>query len=410
MELSFCNIEEYENEYNSKYELYNTKCDCGAYYEMQLECVNITIDNHNIHIGECPVMICSKCGDKHLCPDIPQDVYSAYFDLIEKGYSDCKLTLKSDNRYQYAVEANFIYDSRDMYIPAVAVDLDPTNPKGFSCPVFFKRKVLNNFFTDDDYELDFFSESYGTIAKLGSDGWQYEWKIVFGINKNDKVVLFLGDLNQIEPTDPAIYWLKSYNIESDHCIIDTELYRGQFECVFSDPIIEKRIISLRNAFYNRVKEKYGINLYHLEEEVESKGDELCKPINYSRNEVKENIIILDGVLNEGIDCEELRNLCRKIVKPLPNNLNQIKTRKLLQSIIAVKTDDESAKNIISPLFYLNDLRICFAHLIPQNEISEYEHRIVEAFGLSNFNEYQVLYDKLINKLYSLYSFLNLMDI
>lgn len=61
----------------------------------------------------------------------------------------------------------------------------------------------------------------------------------FGINKNNKVILFLGDLDQIEPDDPAIYWLKSYNEKSDHCIVDTELFRGQMNCIFSDPIIEK---------------------------------------------------------------------------------------------------------------------------------------------------------------------------
>lgn len=64
-----------------------------------------------------------------------------------------------------------------MCIPGIGVDLDPTHQRIF-VSVFFKRNVLNNFFTDDDYELDFFSESYGVIAKKGTDGCQYEWKIV----------------------------------------------------------------------------------------------------------------------------------------------------------------------------------------------------------------------------------------
>lgn len=299
---------------------------------------------------------------------------------------------------------------RDMCIPGIGVDLDPTHPKGFSCPVFFKRNVLNNFFTDDDYELDFFSESYGVIAKKGTDGCQYEWKIVFGINKNNKVILFLGDLDQIEPDDPAIYWLKSYNEKSDHCIVDTELFRGQMNCIFSDPIIEKRIISLRNAFFKKMKEKYDVELFHLEEEVEKKGDDLQKLINYSKREVKENIITLDGVLNEGIDCEELRKLCMKIVAPVPKNIKDLKTRKLLQTIIAEKSGEDAARKIVAPLFYLNDLRVCFAHLIPQKEIDEYEANIVSAFGLSDFTEYKKMYDTLIDELYSLYRYLNVTEI
>lgn len=410
MKITYSNIEEFEDTYNINYGLYNTLCSCGAYFEMHLENINVSIGEYEIQINECPVMVCEKCGKKHLCPDIPQEIYTTYFEMVKNGHSLCKLTMKANIRYEYAEKADFIYDSRDMCIPGIGVDLDPTHPKGFSCPVFFKRNVLNNFFTDDDYELDFFSESYGAIAKRGTDGWQYEWKIVFGINKNDKVILFLGDLDQIEPDDPAIYWLKSYNEKSDHCIVDTELFRGQMNCIFSEPIMEKRIISLRNAFFKKMKEKYDVELFHLEEEVEKKGDDLQKPINYSKREVKENIITLDGVLNEGIDCEELRKLCMKIVAPVPKNIKDLKTRKLLQTIIAEKSGEDAARKIVAPLFYLNDLRVCFAHLIPQKEIDEYEANIVSAFGLSDFTEYKKMYDTLIDELYSLYRYLNVTEI
>lgn len=410
MIFTYSKIEDFENEYDDLYFLNQTKCSCGAYYEMQLEDVDIKIDGYSIHLIECPIMVCEKCGKKHLCPNIPQEIYNTYFELMNNEYSDCKLTMKSDIQYEYAKEANFIYDSRDMNIPGLGIDLDPTNPEGFSCPVYFKRNVLSNFFTDEDYELDFFSESYGTIAKKGTDGWIYDWKICFGINKNNKVILFLGDLNQIDVDDSAILWLKSYNIESDHCIVDTELYRGQINCIFSEPIIEKRIISLRNAFFDKMKEKYGVELFHLEEEVEKNGKELKKPINYSKSEVKENIITLDGVLNEGIDCDELRKLCSQIINPPPANLQELKTRKLLQNIIAVKEGQDKAKEIVAPLFYLNDLRVCFAHLISQKEINKYEANIVEAFELSKFTDYKNLYNTLIDKLYSLYRYLNVIEI
>lgn len=413
MVLNYSNIEEFENTYDNykAAEILNeTKCDCGSYYEMHLDTVEVTIGEYAVLLVDCPTMVCTKCGKQHLCPDIPQEIYTTYFRLTKNGFKNCKLTMKSDIRYEFAKTANFIYDSRDMSIPGLGVDLDPTNPKGFSCPVYFDRKVLNNFFTDDDYELDFFSESYGSIAKKGTDGWQYEWKIVFGINKNDKVILFLGDLHQIDSDDRAIYWLKSYNVNSDHCIVDTELYRGQFGCIFSEPIIEHRIISLRNSFFSKIKKKYGIELFHLEEQVEASGRDLQKPINYSKNEIKQNIITLDGVLNEGIDCEALRTLCSQIVVPPPANIKDLKTRKLLQNIIAVSAGQDDARDIIAPLFYLNDLRVCFAHLISQETIDEYESNIVSAFNLSAFTDYRKLYDTLIDKLYYLYRYLNITEI
>ena len=207
--------------------------------------------------------------------------------------------MKGDHRFEWAEDADYKYDSRDLSIPGLGIDLDPTHPEGFSCPVFFDRKVLGIFYNDSDYELDFFSESYGTIAEKGTCGYQYEWNIPFGINENDKVILFLGDLDEIDKDDRAVLWLKSYNIPSDHCIVDTELYQAQLNCVFSEPIIEKRIISLRNLFYQRVKNIYGIDLFHLENECESSANRIRKPLNYSESELRENMILLDGLLNEG---------------------------------------------------------------------------------------------------------------
>ena len=413
MELHFESIQQFEemfNDRNTMIKLNTTECDCGEYLEMQIDKVTITIGEYKIEINECPIMLCEGCGYIQLCPSIPQDAYYAYFKMQENGKTHGILTRRNDVRFSYAEEADFKYDSRDLSIPGRDVDLDPTHPKGFSCPVYFDRKVLNAFFTDDEYELDFFSETYGSIAKLGKNGWKYEWNIVFGINKNNKVIIFLGDLDQIEKDDRAIYWLKSYNIKSDHCLVHTEFYQAQLNCVFSDPIKEKRIISLRNAFFKKMEKKYGVKLFHLEEEVEAKGNSIEKPINYSKREIEENIIVLDGVLNEGIDCDELRKLCMQLVNPVPKDIKKLKTRKLLEAIISISVGDAAAKEIIAPLFYLNNLRVCFAHLIPQSEIDKYQNNIVAAFGLSSFDEYKELYDTLIDKLYNLYTYLNITEI
>lgn len=410
--LSYATLEEFESTYNNPNvfnQLNAVRCSCGQYMEMNPETVTVDIATYHFEIVGCPILKCS-CGHRQLCPDIPQEVYMSYFKLMENGCNTCRLTMNSDIKYEFAKNLDFKYDSRDLSIPGLGVDADPTNPKGFSCPVFFDRKVLYNFFFDENYELDFACESYGTIAKVGTDGWPYEWKIVFGINSNNKVVMFLGDLDQIDSHDKSAFWLKSYNVESDHCLIDAELYRAQIQCIFSDPIVEKRILSLRNLFFKKISEKYGINLFHLENEVEIKGKSIQKPINYSEQELKENIITLDGLLNEGINCEELRNLYAQIISPPPQNLKSLKTRKLLQGIIAHYSNEEDAKQIISPLFYLNDLRVCFAHLIPQEEVDSCKATIMEAFGLASFTEYQKLYTILLDKLYYLYRYLNIIEI
>lgn len=311
MYFKYKDLTEFEKVYNDPVatrEITGADCSCGARREMILETATVDIGDYHIEVADCPTMECSSCGKKFLCPNIPQELYKTYFQLEKRNQHGCRITMKDNRRFEWAKDADYRYDSRDLSIPGLGIDLDPTHPEGFSCPVFFDRKVLGIFYNDSDYELDFFSESYGTIAEKGTGGYQYEWNIPFGINKNDKVILFLGDLDEIDKDDRAVLWLKSYNIPSDHCIVDTELYQAQLNCVFSEPIIEKRIISLRNLFYQRVKNIYGIDLFHLENECESSANRIRKPLNYSESELRENMILLDGLLNEGISGDGLRSL------------------------------------------------------------------------------------------------------
>lgn len=405
MELHYADIEEFVGNHS----INKTVCDCGAFYEMQLRDMRISISDYRISISECPIMVCENCGHLHLCPCVIYETQKTYLKMVDKCEKNSFLRMRSDVRYNYAEAACFIYDSRDMAIPGLGVDLDPTNPPGYSCPVYFDRKVLNAFYADNDYELDLFSESYGILARKGTDGWQYEWDLPFGINKNDKVIMFLGDLHRINKSDNAIHLLKAYNTESDHVIVATEFYQAQLNCMFSDPIKEKRIVSLRNAFFKKILKDHGINLFHLESEVEAKGNSLNKPINYSEEEVSRNVIILDGVLNEGIDCVELRKLCVKLSIPVPPNFEELRTRKLLQMVIASKAGEAKARDLMAALFCLNDMRVCFAHLISNDTMDRYKANVVNAFGLRDFNDYRKLYDTLIEKLYGLFMYLVITD-
>lgn len=123
----------------------------------------------------------------------------------------------------------------------------------------------------------------------------------------------------------------------------------------------------------------------MENECESSANRIRKPLNYSESELRENMILLDGLLNEGISGDGLRLLYKKLNGTLPNNSTQ--TRKLLQGIIACVEDEEKAKKIIGPLYSLNDLRICFAHLLPQENIEQRKQNILSTFGLTDFQDY-----------------------
>ena len=90
MELNFADIQAFEiiyNDSNTAWDLNQTKCACGSFCEMQLKNVEVHIADRNIHLHDCPVMVCNECGHENLCPDIPQEIYKTYFQI---GRASCR--------------------------------------------------------------------------------------------------------------------------------------------------------------------------------------------------------------------------------------------------------------------------------------------------------------------------------
>ncbi|MEG1531543.1 MAG: hypothetical protein RSC15_07960 [Lactococcus sp.] len=382
-------------------------CKCGGNRELHLINTDVIIDSKFIEVVDCPVLICNKCGAQRLGDLMYQCLFDTYEDMVEQNYSKCRTVTRNTKKFSYCEADGYIYDNRDLNVPAVQYDMEHSKP-GFFCPVYFDRKVLFNFFHDDDYTLNLFSETYGFIGKKGTSGYEWDWIIDFGINTNNKVVIWLGDLEDID--ERAKFWFKSYNIESDHKVVESEFFMGQFMNNFSKPIVEKRILKLRDSFYKKMQAKYNVNLFHLEDEVEAKGEKLSKPIKYSEDEISRNIVSLDGLLNEGIDCDELRKIYEAVCGTPEKGYKDLKTRKLLERLIKTHNPKIDAQKVVAPLYYLNDLRVCFAHLISEAEVQKCHDRIVSAYSLRSFDDYKSLYEKLMMDIYYLYQYLNIEEI
>ena len=60
-------------------------------------------------------------------PRYSTEICAAYFEMVKKrSVSFCKLTIKAIFAMNMQKKADFIYDSRDMCIPGIGVDLDST--------------------------------------------------------------------------------------------------------------------------------------------------------------------------------------------------------------------------------------------------------------------------------------------
>ena len=136
-------------------------------------------------------------------------------------------------------------------------------------------------------------------------GYKDEFEIPFGINTNKKVVFWLGDLDKLDSATQN--YLKINNIESDHRIIDSEFYDAQLKVIWSDPIIERQIINLRNKMYDTLKQKHSLDLHHLDKEVINEIENIIKPITYSDLEVKPVISALHKILIEAVNISNFKN-------------------------------------------------------------------------------------------------------
>ena len=101
------------------------------------------------------------------------------------------------------------------------------------------------------------SDTYGTISRNG------EHMLPFGINRGGKVIIWLGDLDQMPEQEQ--YYLRSENVPSDHDI-GSEFYLGQIEAIFTDDSKERALFRLRSEFGAKCLTDYGLkaNVYDIE--------------------------------------------------------------------------------------------------------------------------------------------------
>jgi DNA-directed RNA polymerase subunit RPC12/RpoP len=225
---------------------------CGEKVELVFSDYKIQIDTFFIEVKELPQLECTYCGEKVLSSKSKNMILYLYEECRAHNQKGVQVTPRNLNkRYNFCERFNFNYDYRDYEnIPG----LSALTGDGFLTPVFFKKEALVYFMHHPDYELNLFSESYGVF------GYKDQFQVPFGINKNDKLILWLGDLDKLD--DNTLRYLEIHNVPSDHILMHTEFYDAQLKAIWSEPIIERQLVNLRNKAYDLLKSKHGIDIHH----------------------------------------------------------------------------------------------------------------------------------------------------
>jgi hypothetical protein len=219
------------------------------------------------------------------------DAMVSYFvrEAKKNGQSAIRLSPKprESKRYSYCEKAGFLYSDIDYeHIPGL---VRPWGG-GFLTPVFFNLAVLNKYTQNPGYRLNLFSESYGNIDAE-------DWIISFGVNRNQLVVMWLGDIDKLPLQEQ--YYLRSENVESDH-EIHSEFYDAQIDCIPSPPSKQSQLLRARADLDALVKKTSGFPLYRLQGEVDRIIEHLHRPVFWEDRHIAPVIDTLNKIFVESL--------------------------------------------------------------------------------------------------------------
>ena len=335
------------------------RCSCGAWAALSLESREVIRNGVTIR-GPMPTLQCTSCDTVR----IPYRMKIALHELAEeagrRGTPQVRINVPAaaaaKQKFPYCKGVPLTYEALDwLYIPGLS-----HGGAGFLTPVFFARDILTYFYNHPDYAVSFGSDTYGTL-------YTKEGYISFGINGNGKLIMWLGDLDELSSRDQLL--LAAHNVPSDHAI-GCEFYEGQIEAVFTELSQEQRLIRVSGKFATALIEKFEfLKIFKMDAEAATLLEALRRPVLFTESEFGDAMERMTKLFIERLDVGPLkiilRNLLNQDERQKMEGLRELKT---LQLWAEKRLGMSSAGEILAPLFVLYDLRVAYKHLLPQDKV------------------------------------------
>lgn len=393
---------------------------CG--FKLHLEYCNKTIklkSGNRIGFFNAPLLVCNGCGARYipymtntLINEIRQaeeesesqetsevmDVAIREGDEQEEDTSQISVWYDFDkikntvfDKRFIAEKVKFIYDKDDYYfIPGLIREWKI----GFLTPVFFNIEVLLKYMHHPNYGLDIGADTFGYIYK-GDEHYT-----TFGINENNKVIMWLGDIGNL-PVEEQFY-LRSENIPSDHSI-GSEFYEAEIEVTWAKASAERTLLKKRLEFNESVRNNFGFSIAQLDTETLRIARNIHKLLINTNDAFKDLMISLNELLVESINNKDIRKKLKEQYPELKDELKEKKGIKLLQLWLERNTEGVDVNLEIAPLFVLYDLRLVSAHLYSDESREVLLSSCCTRLGLEqDERDYIVIANALIDKLTTMY--------
>lgn len=326
---------------------------CKASMDLVFEDFSDLVSGVAITIKGLPQLCCPQCAKLCLTDGGAFAILELHRQAVEKGALNVHVTRKKRTDQFDFGKIKFLYDPDDyFYIPGLYRSFDV----GFLTPLLFNKRVLIKFDNSPDYDVQFASQSYGTI-------YTEERYISFGINRHGKVIMWLGDVATLPESEQ--YYLRSENVESDHSI-GSEFYDAQIEAQFTDLTAEATAIKARSRFAQAFEARFGCKAFHLDAELIDTIAGLTPPLVDTEKERKHVFDSLNRIFVEAIDNAGMNKLLKSL-KAVSAGSGSLKR---MQAVLETAVNDGSIASALSPLYVSNDLRIAYSHLTSANHRAE----------------------------------------
>jgi hypothetical protein len=360
-------------------EIRDLYCDsCGNSMDLVFQDFSEIVSGIKINIHGLPYLRCHECNRVYLTDESRLAIIETHRQATEKNSPTVNVTKKKRPVDYKFTDVPFLVDADDYaYIPGLKRPFD----KGFLTPLYFNKAVLLKFDNSPNYSVQFASQSYGTVDTHDS-------YISFGINRHGKVIMWLGDVASLPESEQ--FYLRSENVPSDHSV-GSEFYDGQIECKFTDPPIEKIIITGRSELDKMFATKFGAKLFHLDAEVIDTIAGLSPPLVDTEKERKHVFDSLNRIFVESIDNQGLE----KLLATLSVTSTGSGALKRLQATLGTIQPVTTVATLMMPFYVTYDLRVAYSHLTSATKRASLLASAESRLGLTAGASLTELYDALV---------------
>ncbi len=244
------------------------------------------------------------------------------------------------------------------------------NSTTFLKSVFFKKEVLTKYIDDERSSVGTSSQSLGNIKYLD------QWHMVYGLNEYNRVVVWLGDLQE-RSYEEQTYW-RHFNIPPEGSIGD-DFYKTQIMGQWAEgsESLETKVLVLRSDINKITVKLYGKLLYKTTSDDEEFEKQLHTAIKSGSKALKPQINGLARLFVDALDKKLLARLITDKTKLLTDKGKPIGSINLLQVLYSQETGN--TLSICDTLHLIWKIRGLYSHVFDEQKyikvIDSYDDRL-----------------------------------